>query len=247
MKTIVVTSTAADAVGYAGKCVASVERERFTLRGVHVVHRFIAADEATANDARGRGAYVEARPVTMIENLLYIWRQLDPHAIVVWLDGDDELAPGALERVLAFYERSDVWATYGSFVTNNKLRDWTYHQHFGRRYLGKPRLEQWRASHLRTFRAGLVQAVPAEYFEAGGDPVTHAVDCAVMFPVLELAGERYAVSTDINCIYNISHSAERRDPHGTRELEQATLQWLRSMVPLDPLERPNWHHNGGTT
>lgn len=241
MKTIVVTSTAKDAVGWAGRCAESVKRERERVSGrAHVVHRFVAADESTAFDARGAGAFVELRPHGMIENLLHIWGGTDPAAIVVWLDGDDQLAPGALERVLSFYERSDVWATYGSFVTDNKVPDWTYHQHFGRRYLGSPRSEVWRASHLRTFRAGLVQAVPPSYLEAGGDPVTHAIDCAVMWPVLELAGQRYAVSTDINCIYSVSHSSERRDPEGTRELEQATLTWLRSVQPLDALERAPW-------
>jgi hypothetical protein len=210
-----------------------------------VIHRFVAVDEATASDARGRGAYVERRDpsLTSIENLRYMWEQTGPSAIVVCLDGDDRLAPGALERVLSMYERSDVWATYGSFVTDNKILDWCYHPHFGRRYLGPPRLEQWRASHLRTFRAGLVHAVPPAYFEAGGAPVTHAVDCAVMFSVLELAGERYAVSTDINAIYSVSHTEEKRDPEACRASELAIVSWLRSLQPLSPLDRPNWKEN----
>ncbi|HUL81652.1 MAG TPA: hypothetical protein VL131_05895 [Gammaproteobacteria bacterium] len=250
MKTIVVTSTAKDAVGYAGKCTASVEAERERLRRLgipaHVVHRYVAVDEATASDARGHGAFVERRDGLAIENARYIWDALDPAAIVCWLDGDDQLAPGALERVLSFHARSDVWATYGSFATDTRIVDWMYHQHFGRRYLGAPRLEQWRASHLRTFRAGLVQAVPSTYLEAGGAPVTHAIDCAVMWCILELVGQRYAVSTEINAIYSVTHSEEKKDPELCRQQEQAAVAWLRALSPLDPLERPNWHQTGGT-
>lgn len=241
MRTIVVTSTAANAVGYAGKCVASVERAAQKLGIDWVVrHLFATPDAETAKDAATRGAEVYERNALAIQNCSFLWRSLAPETIVVWLDGDDELTPDALERVALLYERSDVWLTYGSFVRSDRIVDWMVHNEFGRRYLGAPRLERWRASHLKTFRAGLVQAVPPGYLEVAGKPVTHAIDHAVMLSLLELAGQRYAVSTDVNCIYNVGHSASVRDPRETEAREREALGWLRALQPLDPLEQRPW-------
>jgi hypothetical protein len=242
LKRLVVTSTAANAVGLAGKCVASVARELSRLGPEWRVkeHWFVAADEATANDARGQGAIVQHRAALAIQNCRYLWAALEPSTIVVWLDGDDELAPGALERVAALYSQPEVWLTYGSFQRSDRIVDWMWHGAFGRRYLGAPRLEVWRASHLKTFRAGLANAVPASYLEVAGLPVTHAIDHAVMVPMLELAGERYAVSTDVNCIYNVQHSAAATFPDLTRLQEHTALGWLRNLQPLDALDGPAW-------
>jgi hypothetical protein len=208
---IVVTSTAKNAVGSAGRCAQSVREAARRAQKHAVRHVFYAVDEATAEDAkRGAGAELELRfepTAPQLENLLAVWRECDPSDICVHLDGDDWLTPDALVRVGHMYERSDVWLTYGSFVRDDGVLDWLWHHHFGRRYTGPPRLEPWRASHLKTFRAGLVQKIPESYLRRpSGELYASCLDLVVMCSLLEMAGERYLVSTDVNAVYNYTHS-----------------------------------------
>lgn len=241
---IVVISTAKDAVGLAGLCTASVRAQGPKVRGHEVWHSFAAVDEATARDAAGDRTYVDCSTATaapQLANFQRMWGALAPDVIVVLLDGDDMLAPGALERVAHFYEREDVWASYGSFVTDTRRLDWAWHHHFGRRYAGPPRKEVWRASHLKTFRAGLVQRVPVEYFNGDdGQPYPLAVDQAVMFPVLELAGERYVASTDVNCVYTTAHSFAAQASPEELEREAACRAHIRQRTPLERLNERPW-------
>jgi glycosyltransferase involved in cell wall biosynthesis len=184
---IIVTSTAKDAVGYAGKCAASVRSEPTPHE-----HWFTVVDDETAEEAGGEGATVIRSSACCLTNLLYMWRRADPSDIIVHLDGDDQLTPGALGRVAHMYERDDVWLTYGSFVRDDGVPDWIWHSHFGRRYVAPPRIDPWRASHLRTFRAGLMQKIPESYLvRPSGEPYTSCLDLVVMYCLLEMAGERY--------------------------------------------------------
>ena len=68
---------------------------------------------------------------------------------IVWLDGDDELTPHALERVLDAH-RKGAWVTYGQFSIDGRLG-------FAAPVGDNPRREEWHATHLKTFRAGLVK------------------------------------------------------------------------------------------
>lgn len=243
---ICIVSTSKNAVGYAGRCVQSVARQGPNVRDHTVWHFYAATDGPTADDARA-GAPADSRRliVTVDEGPALVkacrlWAPLGPESIVVWLDGDDELVDGALERVALLYERSDVWATYGSYVLDDGRPDWTTHSHFGRRYIGAPRREAWRASHLKTFRAGLVNKIPPSYLvKPDGTPYTRALDHVVMFAVLELAGERYAVSSDVNCVYNLKHSGVRNDPTVAAD-ERELVREIRGRTPLEPLAERPW-------
>lgn len=254
---IVVVSTSKDAVGYAGRCVASVARQGRNVRDHTVWHFYAASDGPTADDARAaapadsRRLIVTVDPGPALGKARRLWAPLGPDVIVVWLDGDDELVDGALERVALLYERQDVWLTYGSYVLDDGRPDWTTHSHFGRRYVGAPRREVWRASHLKTFRAGLVNRIPLSYLERPGVPppgvrdecgerfYTRALDHVVMLPALELAGQRYAVSSDVNCIYHLKHSGVRTDPTVARD-EVELVREIRSRPALEPLTDRPW-------
>ena len=244
---IVVTSTAKNAVGLAGKCVASVQSQRLP-HGQIVRHLFVAADEATALDARaaingGVLCDVSVNPQPIMYNQIELWSQLAPSDIIVHLDGDDELTPGALARVAHFYQRQDVWLTYGSFVRQDGVLDHTWGPQFGRRYAGSPpRRSPWRATHLRTFRAGLIQRVPLNHMidSRTGKLVDACGDLATMWPMLELAGENYLVSTDVNYVYHFEHSGAKLDAEHTRRENQIVGADLASRTPLEPLRERPW-------
>jgi hypothetical protein len=130
-----------------------------------------------------------------------------------------------------------VWLTYGSFVCDDGQRDWQWHAAFGRRYEGPPRALAWRASHLKTFRAGLVQRIPYTYLQdRTGLAFTTCLDRAVMFPLLDMAGERYAVATDPLVVYHRGHGASER---GTLR-ESLDLAEIHGMAPLPRLSERPW-------
>lgn len=241
---IVVTSTAKRAGAAAARCVLSVREQSFPEPFFHF---YTAADPETAEVVR---AAVDASPgvpcstfvyehgCPSLENLLRMWRSLKPHDVVVWLDGDDELTPGAIEHVRRMHHWPGVWLTYGSFVRSDGLLDYLWAHQFGRRYVSPPRFATWRATHLRTFRAGLVQALDESHFRSltTGAFYEFSTDVVVMVPLLELAGERYTVSTDVLCRYNFDGAA-----HARRKREELdVVSELRAREPLAPLEQRPW-------
>lgn len=249
---MVVTSAAGSAVGYAEKCVRSVARQStgygWSGAGRELHHWFSASDPETYADALTAGReeradlYVERVGGPSLGRLVPYWRGLEPSTIVIWLDGDDSLTHAhVVERVAQFYEHVDppgVWLTYGSFVRDDGALDYQVAPQFGRRYLQAPRASSFRATHLRTFRAGLLQAVPEQHLrDERGEYYNAAPDVAVMTSLLELAGERYFVSTDALCVWNYEHAA--RGPEAVQR-QRADVLSIGRHRPLEPLTERPW-------
>lgn len=236
---IVVVSTAANCPEAARRCCASVARE-----GVR--HLYAAPDYPTfaaACDTLGPGGYGAYSSVSQIENLIALIGPQSPETIVIHLDGDDELTPGAVERVAREYENPSVWLTYGSFRRSDGVRDCVWHPYFGRRYSpapGSARSTAWRASHLRTFRAGLFHRIPIQYVHdrISGRHFRTCVDRALMLPMIEMAGERYSVIQDVLCVYNYDH--DRSVSAAEREVEARDCEVIHAMRPLAPLAVRPW-------
>jgi hypothetical protein len=233
---IVVVSTAANQPDAARRCVTSVMAEK-------VEQIFLCPDKATFLAADAVAAPLcdfWMGPYGQVENVERAVRSLAPDTIVIHLDGDDELTPGAVARVEQEYEDQNVWLTYGSFRRSDGVRDRAWHEPFGMRYGSRPRQERWRASHLRTFRAGLFHAIPRSYLI---DPQTGSyfrtcVDRAIMLPMIEMAGERYSVIQDVLCIYN--HDHDRSMNEAERAEESRTRNAVHSMPALAPLGYRPW-------
>jgi hypothetical protein len=210
--------------------------------GRQVVHWYSASDEATANDARSvehlRPWSVNMITGSPLERLVPFWLSLDPADVVIWLDGDDELEPGAVERVARFHEFEDVWLTYGSFVRDDGVPDFAWVPCYGRRYEGPPRSSRFRATHLRTFRAGLFASMAPDCLrDPRGEYFAASPDVAVMTALLELAGPRYLVSTDVLCRYNYAHSARDAGSIGAQMRDVADIG---KIPPLKPLPARPW-------
>jgi hypothetical protein len=208
------------------------------------MHLYTAADVETY-----KAAYSEMRAGStllfsdsgQIENIITMIGTLPPAAIVIHLDGDDMLTQGATDVIAKAYEDPDVWLTYGSFRRSDGMRDRDWHAPFGTRYAaGSPRRQAWRASHLRTFRAGLFQALPSEALidPATGSYFTTCVDRAIMLGMLELVGERYRVIQDILCVYNVNH--DRSMSEQERAIESSDRETIHAMRPLAPLTARPW-------
>ncbi len=125
--------------------------------------------------------------------------------IIVIVDGDDWLPHNnVFNYINRTYQDPNVWMTYGQFwyfkrnvrglcqkipqeyVMMNKIRD----------YPG------WVLSHLRTFYAGLFQAINIEDLLYEGKFYPMFADGAVMYPMFEMAAERAKFIPDILYVYN---------------------------------------------
>ncbi len=234
---VLVISTGAGCPEGAVRCARSVAAE-----GAR--HRFAAVDHATfqaAGSEIGPHGYVMRSDLPKIQNLRLLTRETNPEMIVIWLDGDDELTPGAVDRVVRAYTDPEVWLTYGSFVRSDGVRDFAWHAPFGRRYDPRfgPRRGPWAASHLRTFRLGLFERIPRRYLERSpGKYFTTCDDRAIMIPMLEMAGERYAAISDVLCRYSTQHDHSMNALE--RAQESADRMQIHGMDPLPRLESRPW-------
>jgi len=153
----------------------------------------------------------------------------DPEEIIIHLDGDDWLYDETvLEKLNAFYNEKDCWMTYGGFIvwdgedTEPTLPypQSTEHPEFVHKYK-LYRQDLWRASHLRTYRAFLLQAVNLEDLRSleDGEYYWHASDLAFQYPCMEMCPkEKIQVVDFFDCVYNHSKANQVR----THEREAAS-------------------------
>lgn len=136
----------------------------------------------------------------------------DPNDIIIHLDGDDWLYDNqVLEQLNDFYNEKGCWMTYGGFVVWDGENDPTLpypqstpypdfiHKH------KKYRVDAWRASHLRTYRSFLFQAIQKEDLKdlTGGEYYWHAIDLAWQFACMEMCpSDKIGLVDFYTCIYN---------------------------------------------
>jgi len=237
-----VVSTALNAEKWVKRCIESVHRQTF----IDWTHIFIDAksDDNTwmntkmANqDTRTRLAQNDVRQPAL-QNAVETWNDLPDDEIVVWLDGDDWLAHNrALEVLAETYTDPDVWLTYGQFM----MPDGTIG--FASRYPAGANVRQidWRATHLKTFRAGLVKKIKsADLLKPDGSWCDLAIDHAVMYPLLEMAGERYAAIDKVVCVYNFAASWWATQDDRARALERAEDNRFRALPAYERLLVRPW-------
>lgn len=212
---IYVVSTASESipVELRRKCIESVRCQT----GVEVTHCY-------------RHCSVEDYFPTMVT----VIRTFPADAVVVNLDGDDWLGPTDALEIVAHAHAVGALVTYGSFIHAD-----------GRQGFAAPyahdedvRRTPWRATHLKTFRAGLFQSIDPEDFKIDGAWAKGARDQAFMLPMLEMAGHDRAVYIpDILCVYNDVTSGVFQDPRAVVQECAAELA-LRAKAPYKRVEWP---------
>ena len=137
-------------------------------------------------------------------NLYHAIYSCDDRSVIVTVDGDDWLAHNqVLLRVNQEYQNPNVWLTYGNFIRwpmqarsfcaivppevimRNAFRD-----------------HPWVTSHLRTFYVGLFKKINYEDLLYQGAFCPVAWDMAMMFPMLEMCGDRFKFIPDVLYTYN---------------------------------------------
>lgn len=129
----------------------------------------------------------------------------EPEDVVIVLDGDDWLASSySLDTLSEAYD-ADCLMTYGSYVYNPTGARGVEPSSYPKEVIDSNtyREDQWRASHLRSFKYKLWEKINKEDLkDTSGDYYKMAYDQAIMLPLLEMAGQRAKYVKDTLYVYN---------------------------------------------
>lgn len=173
----------------------------------------------------------EKRKTALFNNLLAV-ESLSPHTedVLVFLDGDDWFYDSlTLNHVNEIYSNTDVWITWGSYVTyplNNVAYEGCSqpipHKDFNLRD------SDWIFSHLKTCKFFLWKNIKEEdlRWQKTGDYYPAARDVSFMYPMLEMAGEKHRRFTDkILYVYNTMN--ELSDGYINRDIQLQCLMDIK--------------------
>ena len=127
----------------------------------------------------------------------------DPSKTIdILIDGDDYLYSGdALSMIYEKYLKTNCLITYGSHLSSKGIQGKKYpwlirNFNLYRKYF-------WYASHLKTFRHDLWLSINSnDLLDKNGQYLAVASDLAIMFPMLEMAGNRQEFIPDLLYVYN---------------------------------------------
>lgn len=138
-----------------------------------------------------------------LENIYDAVHSCDDNEIIAVYDGDDWFAnKEVLQTINEAYSSSNIWLTHGSFLGTPSNKVW-WSLSIPDEVIKKNAFRDFRSpSHLRTFYAWLFKKISKNDLLYEGKFYSMAWDLAMMFPMLEMAGERHAFIKDILYIYN---------------------------------------------
>ena len=122
--------------------------------------------------------------------------------IDILIDGDDYLYSGdVLNIIKEKYIETNCLITYGSHLSSRGVQGKKYPSFIRRFNLFRNYF--WYASHLKTFRHDLWLSInPNDFLDNNGDYYSVASDLAIMFPMLEMAGNRQEFMNEVLYVYN---------------------------------------------
>ena len=127
-------------------------------------------------------------------------------SIVVHLDGDDWLHNADVLSILdQHYQSEDCWMTYGSYVNHSDGLRGEYSRALPAEVIKARdyRSYRWSTSHLRSYRLGLFRQIKKkDLVNWLGKFYRIATDHALMFPMLEMSGDRAKFIEDVLYVYN---------------------------------------------
>jgi glycosyltransferase involved in cell wall biosynthesis len=195
---------------------------------------------------RGENLGVPQNHWTML-NWLRSTAEPDPDDVVVFVDGDDQLAPGALTTLRSYYEDPSLQLTYGQYRSEPfsptcslagpypqdviDRRAYREHSLLGR---GIP----W--NHLRTVRWDVISQLTEKDFQfSDGEWYRMSSDAAVMYPCLELAGDNFKFIPEVLYVYNSENplSEWRKAPRDGDRVHQDVLH-RKPKVPVTYEQTP---------
>jgi glycosyltransferase involved in cell wall biosynthesis len=165
-----------------------------------------------------------------------IWSCSDKE-IVVTLDGDDWFADlQVLKRLNKAYQSKNVWLTHGNLIEYpSGSNSWS--EPIPSQIVVKNTFRSFRCpSHLRTFYAWLFKNIKLDDLLYNGDFFSMTWDMAMMYPMIEMCGDRHAFITAPNYVYNLSNPIN--DNKVNAELQRTLDRYIREQPPYQKLGVP---------
>jgi hypothetical protein len=193
------------------KCIDSIKRQKYknftcvlvddmsTDNTVSLVNKHIAGDKRFRLVANKTKKFALRNIVETIDGL-----ECDDEDINILLDGDDWLASSRTLCQLCDAYEDNTLMTYGSYVYNpggqKGVEPSTYPEEIIKN--NAFRQDQWRASHLRTFKYKLWKHLDKNDLKDGDKYYEMTYDQAIMLPLLEMASERSKYIPEVLHTYN---------------------------------------------
>ena len=209
---------------YLEKCLNSIIKQSFSNYQVKVVDDCStdsSYDVAAKICANYDNFYIRKNPrrlgaLNNINEMLSLEIKEPSKTIDILLDGDDYLYSGdVLNIIYEKYLNTNCLITYGSHLSSHGVQGKKYPWLI--RKFNLYRKYFWYASHLRTFRHDLWLSVnPNDLLDKNGQYFSVAWDLAIMYPMLEMAGNRQEFVKDLLYVYNdqnpiSDHKIRRRE------------------------------------
>jgi len=162
-----------------------------------------------------------------LENIYRTILSCPDDAIIALLDGDDWLAYNRVfHDINKIYSKKDVWLTYGSFLEYPVVQvgsDWAWTTAIPKNIIQH---NLFRAcpipSAMRTFYAALFKKINIDDLLYKGKFFPVGWDAAIMFPMIEMAGNRHYFMRKVNYIYNTANEINdfKINPALQRDVDQ---------------------------
>lgn len=162
---------------------------------------------------------------------------LEDEDIIVLLDGDDWFfSVSTLEILNSYYNKTNCLMTYGSYIDylSNKKGYWSKKIPEDVIKNNSIRKYEWSSSHLKTFKYKVWKEIKEEDLKDSNDNFYNmTADLAIMFPMLEMCGDRSLYIDDILYVYN---SANPINEHKVNVFLQQTIEHeIRNKKPYNKI------------
>lgn len=155
--------------------------------------------------------------------------------IVVVVDGDDWLPDNqVLETVNRTYSSGKVWLTHGTMMEYpSGVVAWS--QPIPEEVVEANAFRQFRCpTHLRTYYAWLFKRIRLEDLLYQGKFFPMTGDMAIMFPMIEMAGERHGFISRVIYVYNMANALNVNKVDA--DLQNILDRYIRAMPPYQRIE-----------
>ena len=170
-----------------------------------------------------------------LENLYRSIHSCDDREIIVTVDGDDWLSNDqVLKKVNLAYSSGKIWMTHGKLI-QHPIEKTNWCEPVPAELVALNQVRQFKCpSHLRTFYAWIFKKIALKdlLFNEKFFPMTW--DMAIMYPILEMAGERHLFIDEVNYVYNMDNVIN--DGKVNAELQRELDLYIRNMPPYLRLE-----------
>lgn len=177
-----------------------------------------------------------SKRIGALANIYHAVHSCHDEEIIVSLDGDDWFPhEGVLARINQEYSSGEVWLTHGSFIEypTNKM---VWSIPIPKEIVDAGAFRTYRCpSHLRTFYVWLFKKIKSEDLLYQGDFFQMTWDLAMMFPMIEMAGERHRFIQDVVYVYNTANPIN--DHKVNARLQKDLEYYIRAMPRYARLDK----------